>query len=191
MLRNTFIFCIILCLMILSALSCAGPAITTTQVHEVTVTSYKTTTTTAKDTTTALIWEAVDAYLSSGKAANISAEDLYKNITDNDPGNDFFILDVRSNADYIKGHISGAINIPWLQVAKTENLSKLPKDRKIVVYCYTGHTGSQTTALLNILGYDAINLKFGMTSWTLDKDIATGRYNESSDCKDYPVVTGP
>ena len=86
------------------------------------------------------------------------------------------------------GHIPGAINIPWREVAKQENLAKLPKDRQIVVYCYTGHTASQITALLNILGYDTINLKFGMTSWTINKDIAPGRYEEAKHSHNYPLV---
>jgi hypothetical protein len=66
----------------------------------------------------------------------------------------------------------------------------LPKDRQIVVYCWTGHIASQITALLNILGYDAINLKFGMTSWTINKDIAPGRYEEANDSHNYPLVIG-
>jgi hypothetical protein len=41
------------------------------------------------------------------------------------------------------------------------------------------------TALLNLLGYDAINLKFGITSWSLSipgRDIAPERYDEDRDC---------
>ena len=135
--------------------------------------------------------EAADAWLSSGKSPNISAEDLYNNLNDGNIDNDPFILSVRSAETYALGHIPGAVNIPWREVAKQENLDKLPTVRQIVVYCYTGHTGSQVTALLNAMGHDAINLKFGMTSWTMDTDIASGRYVESKDCKDYPYETGP
>jgi rhodanese-related sulfurtransferase len=138
-----------------------------------------------------VVGEAADTYLSSDKLPNISAEELFLRITDDDPDNDPFILSVRSPEDYAKGHIPGAINIPWREVAKEENLAKLPKDRQIAVYCYTGQISSQITAILNMLGYDAVNLKFGMTSWTLNRSIAPGRYEESNDCKDYPVVLGP
>ena len=134
--------------------------------------------------------EATDAYLSSGKSPNINAQSLFDVLNDGNSDNDPFVLSVRSASQYAKGHIASAINIPWREVAKQENLAKLPKDRQIVVYCYTGHTASQVTALLNILGYDAINLKFGMTSWTRDTDIAPGRYQEVKDAKDYPFVTG-
>lgn len=134
--------------------------------------------------------EAADAYLSSGKPANITAQDLFALLSDDDPANNPFILSVRSPDQYVKGHIPGAINIPWRDTAKKENLAKLPKDRQIVVYCYTGHTASQVTALLNVLGYDAVNLKFGMTSWTRDVEVAPSRYQEVKDAKDYPYVTG-
>ncbi len=137
-----------------------------------------------------LMSEAADAYLSSGKSPNITAQDLFNVLNDGDSGNDPFVLSVRSASQYAKGHIPTAVNVPWREVAKQENLAKLPKDKQIVVYCYTGHTGSQVTALLNILGYDAINLKFGMTAWTRDTDIAPGRYQEVKDAKDYPFVTG-
>ena len=56
------------------------------------------------------------------------------------------------------GHIEGAINIALKDIAKVENLQKLDPTKQIVVYCYTGRTGSQATAILNALGYNATNL---------------------------------
>ena len=142
----------------------------------------------ASCTRSEVIREAADAYLSSDKTPNILAEELYGILYNGNPDNPPFILSVRSPEHYEKGHIPGAINIPWREVAKTENLAKLPKDWQIVVYCYTGHTASQVTALLNVLGYDAINLKFGMTSWTINRDIAPGRYEEAKDSHNYPLI---
>ncbi|MBD3260456.1 MAG: hypothetical protein GF334_02045 [Candidatus Altiarchaeales archaeon] len=75
---------------------------------------------------------------------------------------DFYILDIRRPADYAAGHIPGAKNIFWLDILKPENLKKLPKDKKIIVYCYVGHTSSQVMTLLKLLGYDVVSLKFGM-----------------------------
>jgi rhodanese-related sulfurtransferase len=131
---------------------------------------------------------AADAYLTSSPQWNISAQDLFLFIND-DPSNAPVIVSVRAADAYAKGHIPGAINIPLADLAKPESLAKLPTDKKIVVYCYTGHTGSQATAILNLLGYDASNLKFGMTSWTKDTDVASGRYVEANDCMDYPFET--
>ena len=73
-----------------------------------------------------------------------------------------FLLDVRRPEDFCKGHIKGAVNIFWLDILKPENLSKLPRDKEIVIICYVGHTASQTLVLLRLLGYKAVVLKFGM-----------------------------
>ena len=74
----------------------------------------------------------------------------------------YFLLDVRKPEAFKEGHIKGAKNIFWLDLLKKENLKKLPVDKKIVIICYVGHTASQAMALLRILGYDAVALKFGM-----------------------------
>ena len=36
----------------------------------------------------------------------------------------YTIVSVRAAADYAKGHVPGAINIPWKDIAKAENLKK-------------------------------------------------------------------
>jgi LPXTG-motif cell wall-anchored protein len=76
------------------------------------------------------------------------------------------------------GHVPGAINIPWKAIASPDNLAKLPTDQQIVVYCYTGHTGQVAAATLKVLGYDVVNLKYGMMGWTLNEDVlATARFD--------------
>ena len=145
---------------------------------------------TASNDESEILISAADAYLTSSPQWNITAKDLFLLINDGDNSNDPVIVSVRSAAAYASGHVPGAINIALTDLAKPESLAKLPTDKKIVVYCFTGHTGSQATAILNMLGYDASNLKFGMTSWTKDTDVASGRYIEASSCMDYAFVTG-
>ncbi len=136
-----------------------------------------------------VVREAAEAYLTSGKAPTISAEALFTNLNDGDTSNDPFIVSVRAPEAYALGHIPGAINIPYKTIATPESLAKLPTDRQIVTYCYTGHTGQIAATVLNLLGYDAINLKFGMMGWTHDDTIlATARYDINTS-PDYPVQT--
>lgn len=119
----------------------------------------------------------------------IAADTLYENLTDGDPSNDPFILDVRKPEDYAKGHIQGAYNIFWKEIVKEEYLSKLPKDRQILVYCYTGHTGQVAATFLMLMGYNAVNLKFGFMGWTLnDEALAQPRFTGAAG---YPVETEP
>ena len=132
---------------------------------------------------------ATNDYLASGKNSMITAEALYANLNDGYTGNDPFILSVRTAEAYEAGHIPGAVNIAWRSVFTSENISKLPTNKQIVVVCFTGHTASQTTAMLNTLGYDAMCLKWGMASWTTNTEVASGYYDRSS-IGEFPHVTG-
>ncbi len=107
---------------------------------------------------------AAETYFAGG-TKNIRAADLFANLNDGDTSNDPFRVDIRQAADYEKGHIPGAINMPGGSVFTAENLAKLPKDKPIVLNCYTGQTASQATAGLRLLGYDAYNLLYGIPSW--------------------------
>lgn len=75
---------------------------------------------------------------------------------------EFFILDIRKPKAFKEGHIPGAKNIFWLDILKPNNLKKIPKNKKILVYCYVGHTSSQVMVLLKLLGYNVVSLKYGM-----------------------------
>jgi len=74
-----------------------------------------------------------------------------------------FLLDIRGEADFAAGHPEGAINIPFGAVGA--NLDKLPKDKQIVVYCFSGQQSGQATAVLKMAGYNAISLKGGYPSF--------------------------
>ena len=166
----------------------------------------------------AILWSAADEYLMEFKPANVSASALYDPIfgvtpplalspyeeDDKDslvlpfgvqPTGDYptyewpFILDIRDDEAFGSGHIPASLHIYWKALFKTENLRKLPPNRSIIVCSHTGHTGSHVTALLNIAGYDAVNLKWGMSGWS--KETAdNGRYHDEKDCMDYPIVKG-
>jgi rhodanese-related sulfurtransferase len=134
------------------------------------------------DTEDELTLNAIRQYAS---CKNITASDLFLLINDDDEDNDPFIISVRGAADYALGHIEGAVNLACPVLFDKANLDKLPTDQQIVVYCYTGHSGSQATALLNMLGYDATNLKFGMAAWTADPIVAAKFFNPATACMDY------
>jgi len=129
-----------------------------------------------------VVSEALDAtrQYTAGIASNMKAETLYDLLNDNDTTNDPFILSIRKVEHYVLGHIPGAINIPLNTLFSEETLAKLPTDRQIVVYCYTGHTASQATALLNVNGYDAVCLTWGMCSWTTDSTVTCLLYTSPS-----------
>jgi len=136
-----------------------------------------------------VVQRTADAAL-DGWSPVISADALYENLMDGDTSNDPFIVSVRSPEHYALGHIPGAINIPWKEIAKSESLALLPTDQPIVVYCYTGHTGQVTATVLKNLGYDVQNLKFGMMGWSMNDEVVVAtRFGPDTDARDYPLET--
>ncbi|MCD4714405.1 MAG: hypothetical protein K8R73_14075 [Clostridiales bacterium] len=115
----------------------------------------------------AAVQEAITAYY-EGLAA--VSETKYKNckVSEDDlkamvdlKDDSILILSVRSAKDYAIGHIEGATNIPFAK-GMANSFGTLPKDKTIVVYCYTGQTAGQVTADLRMMGYDAVSLNGGM-----------------------------
>ena len=136
------------------------------------------------------VYAAIGQYLTSGSSWNIKAEDLFLLLNDDDTSNDPFIISVRKPEHYAKGHIPGAVNIPFGDIARDGTLNALPKDKKIVVYCYTGHSGSQATAMLGALGFNVVNLLHGMSSWTQNTEVAPSRFTPEKR-KDFAFETTP
>jgi len=111
-----------------------------------------------------------DKYLSAmpDNGYYFSADELVKRITSG--RQDFVIVDVREKVDKFKsGHIPGAIYINFKDIAKPENLAKLPKEKDILLYCNTGHEESKVLMVLRMMGYKAYALKFGYVAWKKEK----------------------
>jgi rhodanese-related sulfurtransferase len=117
---------------------------------------------------------AIDAYFATLVTHNGTptanqniAPDAVKEIIDSG-SDEYVILSVRKAEDFALGHLPTAINIPFGAGMEVE-FAELPMDKKIVVYCYTGQTASQTVGILRLLGFDAYNMSFGMGSVETEK----------------------
>lgn len=105
------------------------------------------------------IKEAVESYfvdLKNGCNNLISCDQL----TEIMGKKDIYILDIRKPEDFEESHLEGAVNFFWSEVG--DHLEEIPKDKKVIVYCYSGQSAGQVVSLLRILGYDACSLKGGM-----------------------------
>lgn len=74
------------------------------------------------------------------------------------------VLDVRQPEEFRTGHIIGAKLIPLGELGR--RLGELPKDKEIVCVCASGSRSSSATKMLVRAGYNAVNMKGGMTSWS-------------------------
>ena len=96
-----------------------------------------------------------------------------------DAEEDLMVVSIRQADAFTAGHIEGAVNIPWGK-GMQEQFSTLPKDKQLVVHCYSGQTAGQTVAIMRLLGYNAVSLKSGMGTAVTG---ASGWVNEG-----FPVV---
>lgn len=91
---------------------------------------------------------------------SISAKQAYillekdKNVT---------LLDVRTRDEFNRGHIRGTEHIPVGILS--ENLSRLEKDKKIMIYCRSGSRSVTASRLLIKHGFSPINVKGGFIAW--------------------------
>jgi len=80
--------------------------------------------------------------------------------------NSFTVVDVRSTADYAKGHIEGALNIPHEELKK--RITEINVNEKIVVHCNKGTTGNAAQNLLINLGFKEVyNLSGGFSQYKM------------------------
>lgn len=78
---------------------------------------------------------------------------------------DFIVVDVRPRERAHKGRrIPGAIYIPQQKILEPENLAKLPKDKKLVLFCTAGQLQDLPVEPLRELGYDVSTLTRGYIS---------------------------
>lgn len=131
-----------------------------------------------------LLKERVEAAVAAGFKTASNADVLAN------PGN-YYINNFFSEAHYTGfGHIKGAVRVNPLSI---DECSKLDPDSKVVTYCYTGQTSAVITAYLNVLGFDAYSLTFGINGmsksnsfWT-DGNV-TNHWGFDSKSKNLPTV---
>ena len=71
----------------------------------------------------------------------------------------FLILDLRAPDAYAQKHVQGAVNMSI--VALAENIASLPKDKTLLLYCYTGQSSALAMVPLKAYGYQAIFVNGG------------------------------
>ena len=93
---------------------------------------------------------------------------------------DAVIIDVRPAADFAKGHIINAINVPASNLAKQMTQLSKYKDKTVVVSCRSGAQSSVARKQLIKEGFSKVyNLKGGILSWQSDNLPVTTKNKKS------------
>ena len=76
------------------------------------------------------------------------------------------IVDVRTQEEYEKKHVLGAICVP-IEDIRADKLDKLPdKNKTLMLYCWTGRRSEDASALLVKQGYKKVYDFGGLVDWT-------------------------
>jgi rhodanese-related sulfurtransferase len=73
------------------------------------------------------------------------------------------VLDVRSAEEFASGHVPGARNVAYDQVA--ERVAELGAPGEVVVYCERGPRASKAAAVLSDAGFSVKHLAGDMSGW--------------------------
>ena len=92
----------------------------------------------------------------------LAPTDAVRLINDREP----VIVDVRPVADFKKGRISGAVNLPMSRIAEAEKSIGKNKSRPVLLYCALGTSASAMREKLLKMGYeDVYALRGGLSAW--------------------------
>ena len=108
---------------------------------------------------------------------------------------DYFTIAYWSAEKYNRSHITGSVRYNTRSdLSFDRDLNTLPTDKKIMVYCNTGHHAIAVVAYLRLLGYDASSIMYGANSFMNQKfkTFAPGAaiIDAGVLCGDFPLLEG-
>ena len=92
--------------------------------------------------------------------STINSRDLNEKLKN---GKRLLVIDVRRPDEYRSGHIAGAKLIPLDKL--NSRMNELHQSREIVCVCASGNRSSSATRMLVKAGFNAVNMRGGMSSW--------------------------
>lgn len=113
---------------------------------------------------------------SAAAAQSLSAEQTRSLIEQSREDPDFKILDIRTPAEYEKGHIEGAMLIDFYRPDFKQQIMRLHRGKSYLIYCRSGNRSGKALRLINEMGFKMVyHLAGGILEWQ---------------AKNYPLTAG-
>ena len=98
-----------------------------------------------------------------GCATGITRDDLLKDMQGDKPP---LIVDVRSQGEYDRDHVPGAVHIPFYSIGSGLRVIGLAKQDPVVLYCEHGPRSGIAGVSLYLSGYEKVySLEGSMKAW--------------------------
>ncbi len=96
----------------------------------------------------------------------ITPNDAWKLIQENQGNPNFVILDVRTPKEFLKERITGAININFYAFTFNQDISRLDKLKTYLVYCKSGVRSGGAIKIMKRMGFKKVfHLSRGIEGW--------------------------
>ena len=110
-----------------------------------------------------------DTNLETQIIRDTTTEEAYTLIQDNHDNPDFAIIDVRTPKEYAAGRIANSINIDFYSKSFRDDLNKLDKEKKYLIYCKSGNRSGKSRDIMRNLNFTEVyNMLGGMVQWEAD-----------------------
>ncbi len=87
-------------------------------------------------------------------------------------GKGALLVDLRTKAEYDERHAEGAVNMSSVELE--QQMSQMPAERQVVLYCHTGARASVVTAKLRKKGYKNVHNLGSLGHWNTEHKQSSG-----------------
>ncbi|AHM56870.1 hypothetical protein EAL2_c15750 [Peptoclostridium acidaminophilum DSM 3953] len=88
-----------------------------------------------------------------------------------DTEKDLLVIDVRSEGEYLGGHIPGAVHMPITEMVQKADELKSMSDKPVLLYCLSGNRSPKPAMLLEKIGFSKVyHLACGISDWPYEID---------------------
>ena len=97
---------------------------------------------------------------------DITPQEAFTLIQDNQNNPDFIIIDVRTRQELTDGHIENVIDIDFYSETFRDELNNLDKNKKYLIYCRSGNRSGSALDIMAELNFEEVyNILGGILSW--------------------------
>jgi rhodanese-related sulfurtransferase len=101
---------------------------------------------------------------------NITPEEAYISIQENEDNPNFVILDVRTPEEFLGEYIENAVNLDYYSDTFRNDLDKLDKNKTYFIYCRSGRRSENALNIMKELDFrEVYNMLGGIIKWKSER----------------------
>lgn len=102
-------------------------------------------------------------------SVDVNVEDFAALIDTSDLG---FLMDVRTDAEFIEGHLKGATQLNFYEASFETSLDAMDKNIPVFIYCRSGGRSGKAAKKMKEKGFKSVyNLEGGIIAWQREHSV--------------------